>query len=70
MFIIFFGVYMYMQEQQGPRMPVWTGETMGTTYSIKIVNSSLDKTALAELKRTAEAELESLNQRFFDILAG
>ena len=46
---------------QAPSNPAWTGMTMGSTYSIKLVNSPLFKKQLDFLKKQIEDRLEAIN---------
>ncbi len=42
---------------------IFNGPTMGTTFTVKVVNESIDTSARARLQRLIEDELEDVNQK-------
>lgn len=46
-----------------PSNPAWTGETMGTTYSIKLAGADLSLRQLAQLKKEVDEALAEVNRQ-------
>ncbi|NKB25740.1 MAG: FAD:protein FMN transferase ApbE [Kiritimatiellae bacterium] len=61
--IILYTIYTYTRDAPGPKNPTWMGHTMGTTYSIKIANSSLGQSALKQLQRDIDSYLVKINKQ-------
>ncbi|MBN1269658.1 MAG: FAD:protein FMN transferase [Kiritimatiellae bacterium] len=55
--------FLLRRETSSPPNPVFSGQTMGTTYSIKLANSPLSQRDLSKLRRTIELRLESINEQ-------
>ncbi len=55
-------VYTSRRDARGPADPAWTGQTMGTTYSIKVAGSRLTQRQLAQLQADVDARLVEVNQ--------
>lgn len=45
------------------RNPTWTGETMGSLYTVKLANSPLNQEQLDALKRRIQARLDEVNRQ-------
>lgn len=61
--IILYGIYTYTRDTPGPRNPVSHGATMGTTYTVKIIDSPLGETALKKLRREIDSVLQEINRQ-------
>ena len=51
------------RDPPGPRNPAWTGETMGTLYSIKLADSPLGRRALRSLQEEVDRCLIEVNRQ-------
>jgi thiamine biosynthesis lipoprotein len=57
-------IYAYfIREPPGPANPVFRGHTMGTTYEVRIVGSSMAQSQVEALKEEIEQSLEEINQQ-------
>lgn len=54
-------VYATRRATSGSANPAWTGQTMGTTYSIRLAGSRLTAAQLGELKRRVDERLNDIN---------
>jgi thiamine biosynthesis lipoprotein len=61
--LIAFFLYTVRRDARGPANPAWTGETMGTTYSIKLADSTLTQKQLAGLRTAVSGRLAELNRQ-------
>lgn len=58
--LVLFTVYTTRRDRQH-RAWRWTGSTMGSSYTVHVVDPRLDDTAFAELRRDVEATLAAIN---------
>jgi FAD:protein FMN transferase len=56
-------VYTSRRDTPGPANPSWTGKTMGSTYSVKLVGSRLSAPQLENLKAAVDAALVEVNRQ-------
>lgn len=61
--ILAFAAFTWRRDPPGPKHPAWTGETMGGSYSIKLVDSPLEQRALQALREDVERCLAELNRQ-------
>ncbi|MBP7829460.1 MAG: FAD:protein FMN transferase [Kiritimatiellae bacterium] len=61
--IVAFAAVTWRRDPPGPRHPAWTGETMGTLYSIKLADSPLGRRALRELQAELDRCLVEVNRQ-------
>ncbi|OGV45964.1 MAG: hypothetical protein A2X46_07250 [Lentisphaerae bacterium GWF2_57_35] len=54
-------VYTTLRAAPGPDTPSWSGKTMGSTYSIKLAQSTLSEKRLDELKQAVETRLHEID---------
>jgi thiamine biosynthesis lipoprotein len=60
--VVLFGIYTYTRPAPAPAHVHWTGQTMGTTYSIKLAHSTLPVVEVRRLKKTIDLFLVDVNE--------
>jgi thiamine biosynthesis lipoprotein len=60
---VLLAAFFYMSHRAASviRHPAWSGQTMGTVYSIRLANANLTRAQLEELKQRVDRRLEEIN---------